>query len=269
MGEVIIIASGKGGVGKTTVTANLGAALARLGKKTVVLDADMGLRNLDIILGLENRIVYDALDVMEGACDIFTAVMPVEEFGDTLCLLPAPQTRSSQSVTQEKMKQLCERLSELFDYVLIDSPAGIDRNFFFAANAADQAVVVTEPFTAAVRDADRTIDLLEQNGVHNIRLVINRIDLHCIRSGMMMNIDKIYDILSIPLLGIIPYDETILMCAKDGKTIFTVPDALAAKAYHNIALRIVGHQVPITEFNSKLRFKEKIKQAFQILTSKE
>lgn len=246
MGEVIVITSGKGGVGKTTTTANLGAGLVMQGKKVVVVDADIGLRNLDVVMGLENRIVYDIVDVVEKVCRLKQGLIKDKRY-DGLYLLPAAQTKDKTAITPEQMQELCEDLKEMFDYVLIDCPAGIEQGFQNAIAGADKAIVVTTPEISAVRDADRIIGLLEAKGLHNPKLVINRIRQDMVKRGDMMNIDDMIDILAIELLGVVPDDEAIVVSTNKGEPVVGDEKALSGKAYRNISKRILGEEVPLLD----------------------
>ena len=262
MGEVIVVTSGKGGVGKTTTTANIGASFAILGKKTILIDADIGLRNLDVVLGLENRIVYDIVDVVEGNCDLKQAIIKDKRF-DKLHLLPASQTRDKTAITPDQMGLLCRELMLEFDYVVVDCPAGIERGFKNAISGADRAVVVTTPEVSAVRDADRVIGLLESSGKTAPLLVVNRVRPHMIQKGDMMDIKDIVDILSINLLGVIPEDEYIVVSTNRGEPAVANPSSLAGQAYNNIAKRLVGEKVPLLDLRPKEKnFMEKLKEAF-------
>lgn len=209
MGEVIVITSGKGGVGKTTTTANLGSALAMQGKKVVLVDTDIGLRNLDVVMGLENRIVYDIVDVVEGKCKLRQALIKDKRFNE-LFLLPAAQTRDKSAINEEQMRDLTSKLKEEFDYILIDCPAGIEQGFKNAIAGANRAVVVTTAEMSAIRDADRIIGLLESSEIKNPELVVNRIKPSMIRKGEMMDVDDIVDLLSIELVGVVPDDEFVV-----------------------------------------------------------
>lgn len=246
MGEAIVITSGKGGVGKTTTTANIGTGLAMLGKKVVVVDADIGLRNLDVVLGLENRIVYDIVDVVENVCRIKQGLIRDKRY-EGLFLLPAAQTKDKTAVSPQQMYELTEQLKELFDYVIIDCPAGIEQGFQNAIAGADKAIVVTTPEISAVRDADRIIGLLEAKGLHNPKLIINRIRQEMVKRGDMMNIDDMIDILAIDLLGIVPDDEAIVISTNKGEPAVTEDKALAGQAYRNITKRITGEEVPLLD----------------------
>ena len=215
MGEVIVITSGKGGVGKTTTTANLGSSLAVEGKKVCLIDTDIGLRNLDVVMGLENRIVYDIVDVVEEKCKLRQALIKDKRFKE-LYLLPAAQTRDKSAVNEEQMKKLTDKLKEEFDYILIDCPAGIEQGFKNAIAGADRAIVVTTAEISAIRDADRIIGLLESSEIKNPELVINRIRPNMVRKGEMMDVDDIVDLLSIDLIGVVPDDEYIITQTNKG-----------------------------------------------------
>ena len=220
MGEVIVITSGKGGVGKTTTTANLGAALALADKKVVLVDTDIGLRNLDVVMGLENRIVYDLVDVAEGKCKLRQALIKDKRFTD-LYLLPAAQTRDKSAVTEEQMIEITNKLREEFDYILIDCPAGIEQGFKNAVAGANRAIVVTTAEISAIRDADRIIALVEVSGIKNPELIINRLRPEMVRKGEMMDVDDIVDLLSIELVGVVPDDEYIIMHTNKGEPVVT------------------------------------------------
>ncbi|MGF7056495.1 septum site-determining protein MinD [Brassicibacter mesophilus] len=244
MGEVIVVTSGKGGVGKTTTTANIGTGLVMLGKKVAVVDADIGLRNLDVVMGLENRIVYDIVDVVEKVCRLKQGLIRDKRY-DGLYLLPAAQTKDKTAVAPSQMVELCNELRESFDYVIIDCPAGIEQGFQNAIAGADKAVVVTTPEISAVRDADRIIGLLEAKGLHNPKLIINRIRQDMVKRGDMMNIDDMIDILAIDLLGVVPDDESIVISTNKGDPVVTDDKAMAGQAYRNIVRRITGEEVPL------------------------
>jgi len=263
MGEVYVITSGKGGVGKTTTTANIGAALAMEGKKVVLLDADIGLRNLDVVLGLENRIVYDLIDVTEGTCRLKQALVRDKRF-DGLYLLPAAQTRDKTAVSPKQMQDLCKELKEQFDYVLIDCPAGIEQGFKNAVAGADKAIVVTIPEVSAVRDADRIIGLLASNDLPYPQLIINRLRIDMVKRGDMMNIDDTIDILGIDLLGVVPDDESIVVSTNKGEPVVADNDSLASKAFRNIARRLEGSMVPIMDFETDNSLVDKLKRLFGI-----
>ena len=218
MGEVFVITSGKGGVGKTTSTANIGAGLAAADKKTILIDTDIGLRNLDVIMGLENRIVYHLVDIIEGGCRIKQALIRDKRYPN-LFLLPSAQTRDKTSVSPEQMKKLIEQLRDDFDYILIDCPAGIERGFYNAIAGADRALIVTTPEVSAIRDADRITGLLEASHIKNINLIINRIRFDLVRRGDMMSIEDIVDILSLDLIGVIPDDENVVVAANQGESL--------------------------------------------------
>lgn len=216
MSEVIVITSGKGGVGKTTTTANIGIGLAKLGKKVLVIDTDLGLRNLDVVLGLENRIVYNLVDVIEGKCRPKQAIIKDKRFQD-LYLLPSAQTKDKSSVSPEQMKKLTEDLREDYDFVLLDCPAGIEQGFQNAIAGADKAIVVTTPEVSSIRDADRIIGLLEASGIRDNQLVINRLRVDMVKKGDMMSVEDVTEILAIDLLGVIPDDESVVIATNQGE----------------------------------------------------
>ena len=249
MGEVIVITSGKGGVGKTTTTANIGAGLSESGKKVVVIDTDLGLRNLDVVMGLENLIVYNLVDVIEGHCRLKQALIRDKRY-ENLYLLPSAQTKDKTAISPGQMKKLTAELKEDFDYVLLDCPAGIEQGFQNAIAGADRAIVVTTPEVSAIRDADRIIGLLEKNHLRDNHLVINRIRMDMVRRGDMMSVDDVTEILSIPLLGAIPDDEQVVIATNQGDPVIGM-NALAAKAYSNICRRIMGEDVPFLDLNAE------------------
>jgi septum site-determining protein MinD len=243
-GKTIVITSGKGGVGKTTSSANIGTALAMQGNKVCLIDADIGLRNLDVVMGLENRIVYDIVDVVENNCRLEQAMIRDKRY-DGLYLLPAAQTRDKTSVTPFQMKELVEKLKEDMDYVVVDSPAGIEQGFKNAIAGADRAIIVTTPEISAVRDADRIIGLLEAEGLRDPEVIINRIRADMVERGDMMGIDDMIEILAIDLIGIVPEDEGIVVSTNKGEPIALNDSAKAGQAYRNIARRIMGEDLPM------------------------
>ena len=249
MGEVIVVTSGKGGVGKTTSTANLGTGLAKLGKTVVLIDTDIGLRNLDVVMGLENRIVYNLVDVVEGNCKLKQALIRDKRY-ETLFLLPAAQTKDKTSVTPEQMKNLTQQLAQEFDYVLLDCPACIEQGFKNAIAGADRALVVTTPEVSAVRDADRIIGLLEANEIKKTQLIVNRLRAEMIKKGDMMSADDVIDILAVELIGQVPDDEHIVIATNNGEPLVG-DNSLAGQAYMNICRRITGEQVPFLDLDSK------------------
>ncbi|MDD3413308.1 MAG: septum site-determining protein MinD [Lachnospiraceae bacterium] len=249
MSEVIVITSGKGGVGKTTTTANVGTGLAMLNKKVVMIDTDIGLRNLDVVMGLENRIVYNLVDVIEGKCRIKQALIKHKKYPD-LCLLPSAQTRDKDAVTPEQMKQLVEELRQEFDYILLDCPAGIEQGFRNAIAAADRALVVTTPELSAIRDGDRVVGLLEANEMKKIDLIINRIRMDMVKRGDMLKVEDVCDIMAVNLLGIIPDDEQIVVSTNQGEPLVG-SDCLAGHAYMNICKRITGEEIPFLDLDAK------------------
>jgi len=244
MGEVIVVTSGKGGVGKTTTTANLGTALASYGLRVVLIDTDIGLRNLDVLMGLENRIVYDIVDVTNGNCRLKQSLIKDKRF-ESLYLLPAAQTKDKTSVTPAEMEALCGELKDDYDYVIIDCPAGIEQGFYNAIAGADKAIVVTTPEVSAVRDADRIIGLLESADIRNPKLIINRIRPRMVKQGDMMDMEDIIDILAIDLLGVVQEDEKIIISTNRGEPAVMDLVSPAGEAYRRIARRIKGEEVPL------------------------
>ncbi|MBU5427212.1 septum site-determining protein MinD [Tissierella pigra] len=242
LGTAIVVTSGKGGVGKTTTSANIGTGLAVLGKSVVVVDADIGLRNLDVVMGLENRIVYDIVDVVEKNCRLKQALIR-DKRHEKLYLLPAAQTKDKSAVSPDQMLELVNQLKKEFDYVIIDSPAGIEQGFQNSIAGADLALIVTTPEISAVRDADRVIGILEAKGLHNPKLIINRIRHEMVKRGDMMNMDDIIDILAIDLFGIVPDDEAIVISTNKGEPVVIDEKALSGKAFKNITKRIIGEEV--------------------------
>ncbi|MDO4169183.1 MAG: septum site-determining protein MinD [Lachnospiraceae bacterium] len=246
MSEVIVITSGKGGVGKTTTTANVGTGLAKMGFNVVLIDTDIGLRNLDVVMGLENRIVYNLVDVVEGNCRIKQALIKDKKYPN-LFLLPSAQTRDKTSVSPEQMKKLTDELREEFDYIILDCPAGIEQGFKNAIAGADRAIIVTTPEVSAIRDADRIIGLLEANEINKMELVINRIRMDMVKRGDMMSQEDVIDILAVDLLGIVPDDENIVVATNQGEPLVG-SNCQAGEAFLNICKRIKGEDIPFMEF---------------------
>jgi septum site-determining protein MinD len=242
--RVVTVTSGKGGVGKTTLTGNLGVALAMRGQRVVVIDADVGLRNLDVMLGLENRIVYDLVDVIEGRCRLRQALVHDKRLSE-LFLLPAAQTRDKSAVQPDDMVRMCDELREQHDFILVDSAAGIEQGFRYAIAPADEILVVTNPEISAVRDADRVVGLVEAEEKGPVRLVINRIKADMVRRGEMLDIADVLELLAVDLIGIVPEDPAILVSANQGRPLaFSSDSSLAGRAFHNIARRLMGEDVP-------------------------
>lgn len=259
MGEVIVVTSGKGGVGKTTTTANIGTGLAAQGYKVVLIDTDIGLRNLDVVLGLENRIVFDIVDVVNGNCRLRQALIKDKRL-EGLHLLPAAQTKDKTAVVPEQMQELCAELKDEFDYVIIDCPAGIEQGFRNAIAGAEKAIVLTTPEVSAVRDADRIIGLLEAAELREPRLIINRIRPKMVKQGDMMGIDDIIDILAVDLLGIIPEDEMIVITTNRGEAVVLDQNSLSGQAYRNVVRRIMGEEVPVMNLDEDDGFFKKLKK---------
>ena len=262
MGEVIVITSGKGGVGKTTTTANLGSSLAEAGKKVVLVDTDIGLRNLDVVMGLENRIVYDIVDVIEEKCKLRQALIKDKRF-EELFLLPAAQTRDKSAINEEQMKDLTKKLKEEFDYILIDCPAGIEQGFKNAIAGADRAIVVTTAEISAIRDADRIIGLLESSEIKNPELIVNRLRPNMVKKGEMMEVEDIVDLLSVDLVGVVPDDEYIITQTNKGEPVIKNRRAPSGKAYIEIARRILGENIEVTIPGREKGFWARIKSWFK------
>ncbi|MCE2850138.1 MAG: septum site-determining protein MinD [Roseiflexaceae bacterium] len=262
MAKVITITSGKGGVGKTTSTANLGTALAALGHKVAVVDADIGLRNLDVVMGLENRIVYDLVDVIEGNCRLRQALIKDKHLPE-LYLLPAAQTKDKDAVTQDEMIELVDQLRDEFEYVLIDCPAGIESGFKNAIAGADEILIVTTPEVSAVRDADRIIGLCEAYGKGQPRLILNRYRPKMVRNGEMMSVDDVLQILAIDLIGIIPEDEDVITSTNKGETLALDKNSRTGKSYSDIARRITGEEVPVDIIEDNPSLMERISNMFR------
>ncbi len=268
-GRVIVITSGKGGVGKTTTNANIGTALARAGKKVVMIDTDLGLRNLDLLLGLENRIVYTIVDVVEQRCKLKQALVK-DKKNPNLCLLAAAQTRDKTAVTEEQLKDICEKLKKDYDFILVDCPAGIEQGFQNAVAGASEAIVVTTPEMSAVRDADRIIGLLEaKEEIKSYKLLINRVRPNLIKSNDMMSVDDVVSILSADLIGIIPEDTGIITSTNKGEPIVNSEKSLAGLAYRNVARRIMGEDVPFLNLEEEGSVLSKVKKFFAGLMGKE
>ncbi|AFM43153.1 septum site-determining protein MinD [Desulfosporosinus acidiphilus SJ4] len=259
MGEVIVVTSGKGGVGKTTTSANIGTGLASAGHKVVLVDTDIGLRNLDVVMGLENRIVYDLVDVTSENCRLKQALIKDKRF-QNLHLLPAAQTKDKTAVSPEQMKVLSEELKQEFDYAIIDCPAGIEQGFRNAIAGADRAIVVCTPEVSSVRDADRIIGLLEAADLRNPKLIINRIRPQMVKRGDMMDINDILDILAIDLIGVVPEDESIVISTNRGEPCVMDKNSKAGEAYRRITKRIQGEDVPLMNLDVPEGFMDKLKR---------
>ncbi|WP_160687271.1 septum site-determining protein MinD [Clostridium sp. C2-6-12] len=244
MGVSIVITSGKGGVGKTTTTANIGTALASIGKKVVVIDGDTGLRNLDVLLGLENRIVYTIIDVIEGRCRLKQGLIKDKRLPN-LCLLPTAQTKDKDDIRSQDMLKIVNELKEEFDYVLIDSPAGIEQGFENAVVGADKAIIVVNPEITSVRDADRVIGKLDAKGLEDHSVIINRLNYEMTKNGDMLDVADIIETLSIELLGVVPDDKNVTVSTNKGEPIVLEEGAYAGQAFRNIARRITGEEVPL------------------------
>lgn len=260
MSEVIVVTSGKGGVGKTTTSANVGTGLAAMGKRVLLIDTDIGLRNLDVVMGLENRIVYNLVDVVENKCRIKQALIK-DKRNPSLYLMPSAQTKDKTAVNPEQMVRMINQLREQFDYIILDCPAGIEQGFKNAIAGADRALVVTTPEVSAIRDADRIIGLLESNEFKQIDLVINRLRYDMVKRGEMMTAADVVDILSIPLIGIVPDDENVVIATNQGEPLVG-NNTPAGKAYQNICCRVTGKEVPFLELDKGISFWTRVSGIF-------
>lgn len=260
MGIAIVVTSGKGGVGKTTTSVNVGTALAMAGKKVCLVDADIGLRNVDVMMGLENRIVFDLIDVIEKNCQLQQALVRDKRFEERLFLLPASQTKEKSAVTAEQFSSLVLELKREFDYILVDCPAGIEQGFRNAIAGSDQAIVVTTPENTAVRDADRVIGLLEKEPIDPAKLIINRLRPQMVQHGDMLAVDEIVQVLAVDLLGVIPDDELIIKGSNRGEPTVMDESSQAGMAYRNVGRRLVGDSVPLIPLNEKAGVLHRVKK---------
>jgi septum site-determining protein MinD len=262
-GRTIVITSGKGGVGKTTTTANIGTGLAMRGHQVVVIDTDIGLRNLDVVMGLENRIVYDLVDIIEGRCKLHQGMIRDKHKYD-LHLIPAAQTRDKNCINPEQLRELCQKLEREFNYVLIDCPAGIEQGFKNAIAAAREAVLVTTPEVSAIRDADRVIGLLEAAGLHRPKLIINRVRPGMVRRGDMMDKDDIVELLAIEVLGMVPADDRLITATNQGIPVIHDKKSPSGAAFSRISARIDGDDVPLMELEPRSGLMDKVKELIGI-----
>ena len=259
-GRAIVVTSGKGGVGKTTATANLGLGLAKEGRKVVMIDGDIGLRNLDLIMGLENRIVYHLLDVVRGRCQVRQALIKDKRFPN-LTLLPASQVDQKEDINPEQMRDLTAQLKEEFDFVMIDCPAGIEQGFRNAIAGADEAILITTPEVSPVRDADRVIGLVQQS-VGDPQLIINRMNTEMVKKEQMLNQNDVLEILAVPLLGIVPEDDEVVVAGNCGSPVVLHDRSRSGQAYRRIVRRLLGEDVPIPELNGHARFIHRLGKLF-------
>ena len=248
--QIVTVTSGKGGVGKTTAVANLAVALAADGKKVVCIDGDIGLRNLDVVMGLENRIVYDLVDVIEGRCKLRQAMIRDKHLPG-LYLIPAAQTRDKTAVSPSDMVRLCDELRPDHEFILIDSPAGIERGFRYAIAPADRVLVVTNPEVSSVRDADRVIGILEAEDKKNPALIINRLNPAMVKQHDMLSAEDVIDLLGIKIIGIVPEDDSVIVGSNRGTPVSADGKSRAGQAFRNIAKRIQGIEVPFMELDSQ------------------
>lgn len=248
MGVSIVITSGKGGVGKTTTTANIGTALASLGHKVVVVDGDTGLRNLDVLMGLENRIVYTIIDAIEGRCRLKQALIKDKRYSN-LFLLPTAQTKDKDDISSRDMLKIVKELKEEFDYILLDSPAGIEQGFENAVIGADRAIVVVNPEITSVRDADRVIGKLDSKGLEDHAVIVNRLNYEMTKTGDMLDVGDIIETLSVKLIGVVPDDRNITVSTNKGEPIVLDEKSISGQAFKNIAKRITGEEVPYLDLS--------------------
>jgi len=257
-GKTFVVTSGKGGVGKTTTVANIGTALAKMKYSVVMIDGDIGLRNLDVVMGLENRIVYNLVDIIEGKCRMQQAMIRDRKLNN-LYLIPSAQTREKDAVQPDQMKTLCAELAAEFDYVIVDCPAGIERGFKNAIAGAQAAVVVTTPEVSAIRDADRVIGLLEASLLKDIHLIVNRLNHRMVRKGDMMSTGDILSLLSVPLLGVVPESEDVVVSTNRGVPLVHEKHSRAGQAFQKIAARLNGDEIPVDD-GSEERFMDRVKR---------
>jgi len=250
MGDSIVVTSGKGGVGKTTTTANIGTALAKLGKKVVLVDGDTGLRNLDVLLGLENRIIYTIIDALEGRCKLKQALVKDKKFPNNLCMLPTAQTRDKNDISKQDMEKVVGELRSYFDFIIIDCPAGIEQGFENAVVAADRALVIVNPEITSVRDSDRVIGKLDARGMEDVQLIINRLNYQMTQNGEMLDVSDILDSLAIKLIGVIPDDRNITISTNRGEPIVLDENSLSGRAFMNVARRLLGENIPLEDLNT-------------------
>ena len=267
-GKVYVITSGKGGVGKTTATANLGVALAMRGNRVVVIDADIGLRNLDVVLGLENRVVYDLVQVIDGACELQQSMIRYK-LAKSLYLIPAAQTREKSAITGEQIRSVCERLKADFEYILIDSPAGIEQGFRNAVTAADRAILITTPEVSAIRDADRVIGLIEAMGLPTPDLVLNRVITKMVHRRDMMSTEDILTLLSVQLLGLVPEDQSIIVSTNRGVPAVHDSSSAAGQAFCRTAARLDGEDVPSLSLDGRRGFFQVLRKLFSFKRGQE
>ncbi|OBV29862.1 septum site-determining protein MinD [Helicobacter sp. CLO-3] len=269
MAEVITITSGKGGVGKSTATANIAVGLALSGQKVVAIDFDIGLRNLDMILGLENRIVYDVVDVMEGKCKLSQALIQ-DKKTPSLYFLPASQSKDKTILDKAKVKALIEELKADFDYILLDSPAGIEGGFEHAIFWADRALIVVTPEVSSVRDSDRVIGIIDaksDKAAHGQKvqkhLIINRIKPELVESGQMLSSQDVLKILAIPLIGLVPEDEKVVSATNCGEPVIYDDKSISGECYKRIVRRIAGEEVEFVEFKTQGSILKTFKRLFK------
>lgn len=263
MGKSIVVTSGKGGVGKTTIVGNIGTGLALKGKRVVLIDVDIGLRNLDLVLGLENRIVYTIMDVLDGSCKLSQALVKDKRFKDRLYLLPAAQTRMKEEMKIEDLRDIVLKLKKDFDFVILDSPAGIEHGFRLSTLSSDEAIVVTTPEITAIRDADRVIGLLESMEIFDPKLIINRVKFEMVKKGEMLDWKDIADILSVDVIGLVPEDEYVTISTNMGEPAVLNQKSPGGREMMNIVRRMLGEDIPIVEESQKEGFFDRLTHLFR------
>ena len=261
MGEVILFTSGKGGVGKTSIAASAGAHMAELGKKVLLVDMDFGLRNLDIITGLENFIFNNAFDAIKKKCKLDEAVLESRNTKG-LFILPAPQTKSADSITEEEFDMFITSVKDDYDYILIDSPSGIDRGFYNVINAADRVIVVTTAEVMSCRDADKVISILKEKRIFNITVLINRLKVELMSKEEFMSVDDVMELLPADIIGIIPEDDNAYLLINHGET-FNKSESPAGVSLRKVVSRIMGEDIPLTEFTHSEGFFKKFSHIFK------
>ena len=261
-GVIYAVTSGKGGVGKTTTSANLGLGLALEGKRVALVDGDIGLRNLDVVMGLENRIVYDIVDVVEKRAKLSHALIKDRRLKENLVLLPAAQTRDKESVSPDQMREVVRELSKTYDYVIVDAPAGIEQGFKNAIAGADEIIVVTNPEVSAVRDADRIIGLVDAAGKKSPKLVITRIRMDMVKRGDMLSVEDVLSLLEVELIGIVPEDNNVVVSSNRGEPVILSKKTIASQAYSNIVKRIMGEDAPLSPLTQSKGIKAFVNNLF-------
>lgn len=253
MARIIVVTSGKGGVGKSTTVINLGYALSSMGSKVCLIDADFGLKNLDVMMGLENRVIYDLRDVVEGRCSL-SQLLVKDKRMDSLFLLPACKSLSFENIELDYMIKIIERLQHQFDYILIDSPAGIEKGFRYASQLAKEAIIVVNLDVASLRDADRVVGILMKEQFSSLHMLINKYNHEDVQKGRSLSINDAYDVLSIPLIGIVYDDHDIIESHNLGKPLYLKNNSIVHECFSRIAKRVMGEDVPFLKVKKRVFF---------------